>query len=303
LCRAHGIGSFCPTLITNSFAALQHGFAVLRRMRETASALARAMPLFHLEGPYISGEDGPRGAHPCAHVRPPDWDEFQRLQEAAGGHIGLVTLAPERQDALPFIERLVQHGVAVALGHTAAEPAVIRDAVRAGAKLSTHLGNGCHQMVHRHHNCLWEQLAADDLWASIICDGHHLPPALILCIVRIKSPARLILTCDSSSLAGLPPGRYREWDQEFDVLPEGKIVVPGQGLLAGSWAFTDRCLGHAMRCTGLSLADAVSLATVQPRRLLGLPTPTLAVGEPADLVLFDLDAGRNLIVRQTITAA
>jgi N-acetylglucosamine-6-phosphate deacetylase len=300
LCRSHGIGSLCPTLITGNFSTLELGFTVLHRACDTDAALARAMPRFHLEGPYISSEDGPRGAHPRAHVRPPDWDEFQRWQEAAGGRIGLVTLAPEQSGALPFIERLVKSGVVVALGHTAAAPAQIRNAISAGARLSTHLGNGCHLMLHRHHNPLWEEMAADELWASIICDGHHLPPALVRTIVRAKTAERLVLTCDASSLAGMPPGRYREWDQDLEVLPEGKIIVPDQGVLAGSWAFTDACIGKAMRFGGLILPQAVALATVQPRRLLGLSVPTLEVGQPADLVLFAMDQTGELQVRRTV---
>src|SRR5262249_17618876 len=92
-CRQHGIGEFCPTLVTNAFPALVHGLATIRRACETCPAVAAAVPAIHLEGPYISPEDGPRGAHPRQHVRPPDWDEFLRLQEAAGGLIRLVTLA------------------------------------------------------------------------------------------------------------------------------------------------------------------------------------------------------------------
>src|SRR5439155_23626770 len=133
VCRRHGIAGLCPTLVTNARPALLHGFATLARACDRDAALARALPAFHLEGPYISPEDGPRGAHPRAHVRPPDPDEFRRFQGAAGGRIRLVTLAPEHDGALPFIEKLVGDGVVVALGHTAASPARIRDAVRAGA--------------------------------------------------------------------------------------------------------------------------------------------------------------------------
>ncbi len=298
-CHQHGIGSFCPTLITNRFEALHHGMSTLRRALEGDANLARAIPAIHLEGPYISAEDGPRGAHPRSHVRPPDWDEFQRLQEASGGRIRLVTLAPEHDGALTFIERLVAAGVVVALGHTAASPARIREAIHAGARLSTHLGNGCHALLPRHESYLWEQLAADELWASMICDGHHLPPALIRCIFRMKTPARLILTCDASSLAGLPPGRYQEWGQEIDILPTGKIVLAGQSVMAGSWAFTDTCVANAMRLGGASLAEAVAMATSQPRKLLGLPACDLQPGMPADLTLFDWD-GETLAVRYTI---
>src|SRR5438445_4307849 len=138
-------------------------------------------------------------------------------------------------------------GVVVSLGHTGATPACIRDAVKAGARISTHLGNGSHAMLPRHENYLWEQLANDGLWASMIADGHHLPETVMRCILRVKTPARLILTCDASSLAGSPPGKYRQWEQEFEILPIGKIVVAGTPYLAGSWAFTDLCVAHVLK--------------------------------------------------------
>jgi N-acetylglucosamine-6-phosphate deacetylase len=302
VCRRHGIAGLCPTVITNSFATQHHGLATLRRAWEQDAALAAALPAIHLEGPYISAEDGPRGAHPRQHVRPPDWDEFRRLQDAAAGRIRLVTLAPEQPGALAFIERLVQSGVVVALGHTAATPACIRDAIAAGARLSTHLGNGSHALLPRHENYVWEQLAADDLWASFICDGQHLPPAVVRCMVRVKTPARLILTCDASPLAGLPPGRYREWDQPLDVLPDGKVVVAGSGFLAGSGVFTDVCVGNVIRFAGVSLREAVDMASLQPRQLLGLPAGSLETGAPADLVLFDWQEQGDFRVRATIVA-
>jgi N-acetylglucosamine-6-phosphate deacetylase len=283
----HGIAGLCPTLVTNSHQVLLHAFATLRRACEEDAEVARAVPGLHLEGPYISSEDGPRGAHPREHVRAPDWDEFRRFQDAAGGRIRLLTLAPEHDGALAFLEKAVASGVVVALGHTAATPARIRDAVRAGARLSTHLGNGSHALLPRHDNYLWEQLACDDLWASVIADGHHLPPAVLRCILRVKTPARAILTCDASSLAGLPPGRYREWDQDFEVLPEGKVVVPGTAYLAGSAVFTDSCIRHAVAVGGVTLADAMDMACARPRTLLGLEARPLAVGAPADLLLLD----------------
>jgi N-acetylglucosamine-6-phosphate deacetylase len=300
VCATHGIAAFCPTLVTNSFEALAHGLETLRRVCAADRAVARAIPGIHLEGPYISPEDGPRGAHARRHVRPPDWDEFRRLQDAAGGRIRLVTLAPEHEGALEFIERLTATGVVVALGHTAASGTRIRQAVAAGARLSTHLGNGSHALLPRHDNYIWEQLAADELWASIICDGHHLPPAVVRCLVRVKTPARTILTCDASPLAGLPPGRYREWEQEFEVLPGGKVVVPGTSYLAGSGVFTDACIGNVVRYAGVSLAEALDMASAKPRELLGLPIQRLASGAEADLVLFDWEEGGEVRVQRTL---
>jgi N-acetylglucosamine-6-phosphate deacetylase len=289
VCRAHGIGGQLATLVTNSFEALRHGFATLCKARETDRALAEEIPGFHLEGPYISSEDGPRGAHARMHVRKPDWDEFQRLQDAAGGKIRLVTLAPEHEGALRFVERLVKAGIVVAIGHTAASGQRIREAIAAGVKLSTHLGNGSHAMIPRHENYIWEQLAADELWASFIPDGHHLPATIVKSIVRVKTPARAIITCDASSLAGSPPGRYKQWDMELDVLPGGKVVLPGTPFLAGSGVFTDECVARTVTMAGVSLAEAIDMAGARPRELLGLPALRLEVGAPANLMLFDWD--------------
>jgi N-acetylglucosamine-6-phosphate deacetylase len=300
VCRSHGMGGFCPTLVTNSFEALSHGFATLSKAVDADAELSRRLPRFHLEGPYLSGEDGPRGAHPREHARDPDWDEYRRLQDAAGGRIGMVTVAPERAGAMAFIEKLAASGVVVAIGHTAATGQQIRDAVKAGARTSTHLGNGSHAMLPRHDNYLWEQLACDDLWASIITDGHHLPAALVKCIVRVKGVGRTLITCDASSLAGQPPGKYREWNTDLEVLPNGKVVVSGTPFLAGSGHFTDVCVANVTRMAGLSLAEAIDLAAAQPRKLMGLPVAKLEAGEVADLMLFDWEEGGELKVREVI---
>jgi N-acetylglucosamine-6-phosphate deacetylase len=287
VCREHGTGAFLPTLITGAADALAHGFATLAKVCDHDADLARAIPGFHLEGPYIAAEDGPRGAHPKAHVRPPDWDEFRRWQDAAGGRIRLVTLAPEHDGAPRFIERLTAAGVVVSIGHTAAAPEQIRAAVAAGARLSTHLGNGAHAVLPRHPNYVWEQLADDELWASVIADGHHLPPAVLKCVLRVKTPARTVLISDASSLAGLPPGRYPIWGGEFEVHPTGKIVVPGTSYLAGAAVFLDACVSHVLRLGLASRAEAIDMAAVRPRELLGLPVPRLEAGAAAELVLLD----------------
>jgi len=299
-CRRHGIAGLLPTLVTNSNEALLHGFKTLRQACESDPVVAAATPGFHLEGPYISPDDGPRGAHSSEHVRDPDIGEFRRLQDAAGGRIRLVTLAPERARATSLIQELTRAGVVVAIGHTAATPAQIRDAVAAGARLSTHLGNGSHAVLPRHDNYVWEQLAADELWASYIPDGHHLPESIVKTIVRVKTPSRAIITCDASSLAGLPPGRYREWGAEFEVQPGGKVVVPGTPFLAGSGVFTDVCVGNAIRMAGVSLCDAIDMAGARPRALLGLPSNELAVGATGPLMLFDWEPGGELLVRDVI---
>jgi N-acetylglucosamine-6-phosphate deacetylase len=288
-CRSHGIGIFLPTLITASFETTRQALLTWERVCAMHPHYRQVCPGYHLEGPYLSPEDGPRGAHPREYIRNPDWDEFQRWQEAANGHIRMVTLAPERPGAIPMIEKLVVTGVVVAIGHTAATADAIHAAVQAGARLSTHLGNGCHAVLPRHDNYLWEQLACDELWASIICDGFHLPPAVVKCLVRAKTLERLLLTCDASSLAGLPAGRYQEWNTDIEISPAGRISVAGTPFLAGSGLFTDTCVSNVIRFAGLTLSEAIRLATLQPRRLLGLPLPELAPGMPADWLTFRWD--------------
>jgi N-acetylglucosamine-6-phosphate deacetylase len=290
---ASGVAAFYPTVITSSADTINAACRSLATARHSSTELAAAIPGIHLEGPFISGDDGPRGAHPREFVQAVDTGKFARWQEAAEGMIRLVTLAPELPGAMAFIEQLVKQSIVVSIGHSAASPAIIRDAVKAGARLSTHLGNGCARQLPRHENLLWEQLACDALWASIIPDGHHLPWGFVQCIERCKTLDRLIITCDCSPLAGLPAGKYPAWDSTMEVLPEGKIILREQGVLAGSWDFTARCVEKFVAVRGLPFACVHRLASDQPRKLLGLSVPKLIVGQPADVIQVD-EQGRLL---------
>lgn len=299
-----GVTRLCPTLITNSFAALEAGFNALRVACEREAWAQDMVPGCHLEGPYISAEDGPRGAHPLSQVRPCDCEELSRLQAASGDRIRLVTLAPESPGAVEFIRRAVASGVAVAIGHTAADTTQIAAAVDAGAKLSTHLGNGSHTVLRRHPNYIWDQLGEPRLWASVITDGFHLPASVIRAIVAAKGQHRTIITCDASGFAGCAPGTYDYQGSKYEVLPEGAIVVAGQRqILAGSAQSTPHCVAHAAAVTGLPLARTWDMASRNPARLLGFEVQRLARGSRADLVVFDHDPDNSRItVRGTIAA-
>jgi N-acetylglucosamine-6-phosphate deacetylase len=254
----------------------------------------------HLEGPYISPVDGPRGAHSLADVRSPDWEEFLALQEAAEGRIRIVTLAPELPDAIPFIEKLAAEGVVVALGHTGADSGEIAAAVAAGARLSTHLGNGAHALLPRHPNYLWDQLACDELWASIIPDGHHLPAAVVKTIVRTKGVGRILLVSDAVHLAGLVPGEYNFLGHPVELTDKGRVQLRGTPYLAGSALHLVEGLGKVIAFAGVSLEEAVQMATQNPRRLLGIRAEGhgLLPGSPADLLLLsgDPDTGNLSLV-------
>jgi N-acetylglucosamine-6-phosphate deacetylase len=264
--RATGVTRFLATLIS----------APLDRFSACAKAVTSydgaALAGIHMEGPYISPEDGARGAHRREDIAPPTADDFKRRQEAAGGRIRLVTVAPEVPGVLPLIEQLVRDNIRVAIGHTAASPQHVRDAVAAGATMSTHLGNGCAQMLPRHPNFLWEQLSADELVAGLIVDGHHLPGATVKAMIRAKTPARTILVTDATTAAGRPPGDYMLGSLKVRLDDTGRVSVPGQPNLAGSALSLDRAIGNTVRFTGLPLAEVVSMATTAPARYLGIPT-------------------------------
>jgi N-acetylglucosamine-6-phosphate deacetylase len=172
--------------------------------------------------------------------------------------------------AITLIELLVQHGVRVAIGHTAATGADIQAAISAGATLSTHLGNGCAAMLPRHPNVIWEQLAADALHASFIVDGHHLPPATVKVMLRAKSLARSVLVTDAIAAAGQPPGRYRLGDLDVELSADGRVAAPGATNLAGSALSLDRAIGNVARFTGLALDEILPMATTTPAHLIGI---------------------------------
>ena len=280
-----GVASFCPTLITNSLAALARNLRILELARARDVRFDRAVPCYHLEGPWIS--PGPsRGVHDPVFMRPPEWRDFEELQNAAGGNIGIVTLAPELPGALDFIRNLRRAGVVVGLGHTDAMPDQIHAAVNAGAQLSTHLGNGCPQILDRHNNPLWAQLARKELSASMICDTFHLPPDLVKVILRMKGIEGAILVTDATHVATLAPGRYTLVGTEIELLPNGKAIRTDGACLAGSTVTMNRAVALFMQLSGAPLAGALRAATRNPASLIGRRVcAELTPGAPANLLL------------------
>ncbi len=262
--RATGVTRCLPTLITSSFEQFAASARVIGAMSDDAIAG------IHMEGPYLSAEDGARGAHPREHVQRASVDDFERRQDAALGRIALVTLAPEAPGAIPLIEHLAAADVRVAIGHTAAAPAQIAAAITAGATLATHLGNGCAQMLPRHPNVIWELLAADAVFASLIVDGHHVPPATVKAMVRAKGRCRTLLVTDAVSAAGCAPGRYTIGAVDCALDDHGRVSLPGTPYLAGSALTLDQAIANTVRFTGLSIEDVIPMATTIPAACMGL---------------------------------
>ena len=261
--RSTGVTLCLPTLITSSLEEFSNAAHAILSVHDPMVAG------LHMEGPYINPADGPRGAHRRDAVRPPLLGDFLRRQEAAEGRIRLVTLAPELPGALRLIESLVEMGVRVAIGHSAATPSQVSDAVRAGATLSTHLGNGVAGMLPRHPNLIWAQLAADELSACFIVDGHHLSPETVKAMVRAKGLSRAILVTDATAAAAAPPGRYTIGAQPILRRSDGRVTLTDGRTLAGSSLTLNRALALAARFTGHTVAQLWPLAAQQPAAAIG----------------------------------
>jgi N-acetylglucosamine-6-phosphate deacetylase len=287
-----GTAWLCPTLITAPVELLLHGLRTLAEACSRFPDVERRVVGIHLEGPFLSEQEGYRGAHPADFTRDPSWTLFEELQQAAGGRIKLITLAPERNGSIDFIRRATEAGVVVALGHTAASGSIIREAVSAGASLSTHLGNGIASTLPRHPNPIWEQAALESLSASFIADGHHLDQATLRVLAMAKGPTRTILVSDASPLAGLPPGRYGDWTIE----PSGRIVVAGTPYLAGSNADLATGIGTLRSATGWTIGQALAAVTTNPAGLLGRPVTMLKAGSPGNLVVFRLPGPGEIVL-------
>jgi len=296
-----GVATFLPTVITGSHNSLLNSFKNLAEARKD-SDVSISIPGFHLEGPYISPEDGYRGAHSLKDVRLPNWDEFQELNEAADGKIIQVTIAPEVKGAISFIEKCVENNIVIALGHHNASAAEIKRAVDAGAKTVTHLGNGCANSINRFNNPLWMQLAEDRLMSSLILDSFHLLPELVKVFYRAKGSQRIILTSDMTMLAGMPAGNY-DWDgKEVVLTPEGVIMLPSQNVFAGASLPLITGVGNMMKFTDCGLQEAINMATINPANLYGfINIGSIEVGKRADLILFELK-NNKLTIDKTIVA-
>lgn len=295
LLLSRGVTRYLPTIITASEADIVAALAAITEAVARDPLAAATIAGIHVEGPSFFPEDGPRGAHPREHVRAPDIAEFARWQAAAGGLIRMVTLSPHWPQSTGYIAQLSAQGIVVAIGHTDATAQQIHAAAAAGARMSTHLGNGAAAMLPRHPNFIWAQLANDSLWASFIADGHHLPGDTLKAMLRAKGLERSILVSDSAALGGMAPGVYSQRiGGEVEVSAEGRLSVAGTPYLAGAARTLSENVAIAIKLAGLSLAQSLRLATHNPAAMLGKPQP-LSVGARADLIRFRVASGADAL--------
>ncbi len=291
-----GVVAFLPTIITASEEQTIASLEAIVEARRADDVARRMIPFVHVEGPFISPEDGPRGAHPREWVRGPDFAEVQRWQSASDGLVGMITLSPHEDAALPLIRSLVAQDVRVAIGHTHASPAQIRAAADAGATLSTHLGNGAAAMLPRHPNFIWAQLADDRLTATFIADAHHLPADAFKAMLRAKTLDRAILVSDVVALGGQPPGIYEQpIGGRVELTGDGRLGVAGTPYLAGAARALNENVAIAARMADLPLADALRLAAANPARVIGAESADISVGRVANLIQFRWAPGASTL--------
>lgn len=270
-----GTIAYCPTLPTGNGAICERNLRLFARAMEDREWGGHILGI-HLEGPFISPLEGARGAHPPKHIRNPDIKFLERLQECADGHIAILTLAPETPGALSLIRQAIKAGIRVSMGHHLADDDAMKKAVKAGATASTHLGNGLPNMINRHQNPLWWQLACDDIYGMFITDGHHLPADFIKVALRAKTTGRFIVVSDSVHIAGLPPGNYTFLDDKVVLAPNGRISFADTPYLAGSSANMIQCMNHLGELKLLSERNLWQVGRENPLRFLGRNETTLA---------------------------
>jgi N-acetylglucosamine-6-phosphate deacetylase len=295
-----GVTTYFPTLVTSDPELVRRNLRILATSLSDPE-LAHSIPGIFLEGPYISPIDGFRGAHDANWVKKPDWNEFKGFIEASGNRIIQVGLAPEIEGAMEFIRECSLHGINVALAHHNGTAEQIRDAVNNGARVSTHLGNGVANMIHRHNNPIWPQLANEGLYPSIIADGHHLNAEELKVFYSVKGPDGLFLVSDATKLAGMPAGTY-EWNGRTVVMTEdGMLQLPEQQVLAGASFPVRTGIMNMVKLAGISLADACNMASGVPARVYNLSDRgEIRTGKSADLILFRIENGEMKILKTIV---
>jgi len=292
-----GTTQHVPTIVSSPQELIVNNLKTISKAVDEYREIAVAVSGIHIEGPYISSEEGPRGAHDPEYIRDPDIGEFSEWQKACGGRISIVTLAPERKGAIEFIRYIVGEGITASIGHSGAAPEVISRAVDAGASMSTHLGNGSYATIPRLKNYIWEELARDELTIGLISDGFHLPPSVVKVFTRVKGLERVILVSDVALWGGMKPGIHKWGNLDIEVHKDGHLGLAGTEYLAGAGHLLNWDIAHFINFTGRNLGETVGLCTVNPAGILKLKNGygKFKKGSPANLVLFNYEEGDDAL--------
>ena len=279
---SRGTGSFLATTVTAPLEMTLRSLASLAKLIAQPPAAGSARPLgIHLEGPFLSHSK--RGVQPAEHLLKPDVATFDKMFDAAEGHVRLMTLAPELPGATELAAHAVKRGVRVSMGHSNATASETRAAIAAGATSATHTFNAMRPLDHREPGILGAVLTDDAIFAELICDGIHSTPEIARLWWRAKGADRAILVTDAMSAAGMPDGEYQLGGFAVQVA-HGRAMR--DGVLAGSVLTLDRALANCIAFTGATVDDSLRLLTTNPASMTGLSDRTgrVAVGSPANLV-------------------
>ncbi|RPA68498.1 glucosamine-6-phosphate isomerase [Cyclobacteriaceae bacterium YHN15] len=291
---SQGVSSFFPTLITNEKSRILSLLNIIRKVCEENPLVNSCIAGIHLEGPFISSLEGARGAHNSNYIQKPDWNLVQKFQQASGGRIKLITLAPELTGAMGLIKKCHKSGINVAIGHSLASDKIIEEAVLAGANLSTHLGNAVPLMLPRHPNLLWDQLANDSLYVSLIADGFHLGESFLKVVLKTKGE-KAFLVSDSTMFCGMKAGEYKSHIGEEVVLePNGKLSLKyGNGLLAGASKNLLEGVQYLIDKNMKSPSEAWEMASIIPFTFLDISTNQ-------DVIIFSLSELGQIFIQKVV---
>jgi N-acetylglucosamine-6-phosphate deacetylase len=292
--RRHGTTTLVASLVTAGPEDLLRQVAALAR-----DVRAGFIDGIHLEGPWLSTQRC--GAHQPSLMRDPDPAEIDRVLEAGGGTIRMVTIAPERDGAIAAIRQIVDAGVAAAVGHTEATYEQTRAAIDAGATVGTHLFNAMRPINTREPGPVIALLEDPRVTVEVITDGVHVDPALYRHVARSVGVDRVSLVTDSMAAAGMSDGRYWLGPLAVDVVG-GVARVADTQTIAGSTATMDHQFRFAVHNGGLPRDDAVMAAvrqsSINPARALGFPPAELKPGANADLVVLDAELAVHSVMRK-----
>lgn len=283
-----GVTGFFPTLITNDPQIIAQNLKIINQSCKEDALINSCILGIHLEGPFISYLEGAKGAHPEKYIQKPNWELVERFQTASGGRIKLITLAPELEGAEELIQKCLKENIIIAIGHSSASNNEINIATKAAASLSTHLGNAVPLMLPRHPNILWDQLANDGLYASLIADGFHLDPSFLKVVLKVKGEKAFLIS-DSTKFCGMEPGAYQSPIGEEIILEEnGRLAMKhGKGLLAGAARSLIEGVEYLVKEELLELPEAWKMASKTPMSFAGLKSNN-------DWLIFKLENGKSL---------
>jgi N-acetylglucosamine-6-phosphate deacetylase len=297
--RKHGVGRCLATITTYPYDKLIKTSKTFNNALSSDDDLSTLyFGMFH-EGVFISPQNGWRGAHYKIDIKPPDWDKFCELDNASGNRVKVINIAPEEPGGLDFIEKAVATGKKIALGHCCPDAQIIKEAVKRGATMVTHFGNGAAPQIHRFKNPFWAMLDEPDLKLGLICDGYHLPKELIGTALKCKGLENCYPVSDASVYSGLAAGNYKLPNgTDIDIEPDGYMHLHNEEILFGAWFQQDHNVEFLVRELGFSLVDAWRQCSIVPANIIGIKLPELACGEEASFVLAAWNDG--LVLEQCI---